>query len=500
MANPDRLTLELYRRSPDAFRADTIVDTNINRARLGDVMTPVQEQDFTARNATMLWLAGVPLFQKGKQPTERQRPQVRRFYSQRSRGYSKTSDIALDLLWLLIFSNYRLDGQIAAEDFDQAALTLKQAAKIVDANPWMGNFLEIQKKAILNPATKGQFICHTSDVASSFGQTPDVVFADEWSHWSDEEWWSSIYSSFGKKNKMIIVGCNACKTDSWQIELREGFIKDPLWYTSIPKGPAPWFSAEDLNSQRLAIPYLEYLRLWENVDSASSGKFIEKRFVEQCRDETLHRHESGTEHVPTYVVSIDYAERNDRTVVTVGHLYAGVFIIDRMDVIDPLTRENTTILVSEVLGLLDEIDREFGQHSELIFVFDKHQMAHAIQVLRAAGKTVEEFEFKSGIGNHQCSVLLQQYLMEGKVKWYPGCGEIYDQNGDVWTPRGVDDNLETELDSLLVKGNASRWRFDHTKSGHDDRAFTVAAALKYINDRLLAEAEQDYFESEGWDV
>jgi hypothetical protein len=148
MANPDRLTLELYRRSPDAFRADTIVDTNINRARLGDVMTPIQEQDFTARNATMLWLAGVPLFQKGKQPTERQRPQVRRFYSQRSRGYSKTSDIALDLLWLLIFSNYRLDGQIAAEDFDQAALTLKQAAKIVDANPWMGNFLEIQKKAV----------------------------------------------------------------------------------------------------------------------------------------------------------------------------------------------------------------------------------------------------------------------------------------------------------------------------------------------------------------
>lgn len=492
---PDRLTLELYRRSPDAFRADTIVDTNLSRAKLGEIMTPVQAQDFAARNDCMLWVAQIPKVIRGK-PIDRERPQIRRFYSQRSRGYSKTSDIALDLLWLLIFANFRIDGQIAAEDFDQAALTLKQAAKIIDANPWMEKFIDVQKKSLVNRTTKGQFICHTSDVASSFGQTPDVVFADEWSHWSDENWWSSIYSSFGKKNKMMIVGCNACKTDSWQIDLREAFKKDPLWYVSIPKGPAPWFTAEDLNSQRLSIPYLEYLRLWENVDSASSSKFIDRAYIEKCRDTSLERQECGSEHIPTYIVGIDYAERTDRTVVTVGHLYAGTFIVDRMDVIDPVQRDNSTILVSEVLTLLDTIDRKFGINSELVFVFDKHQMAHAIQVLRAAGRNVVEFEFKSGIGNHQCSVLLQQYLLEGKVKWYPGCGEMYDENGDVWMPRGVPDNLETELDSLLVRGTPTRWRFDHTRNGYDDRSFTIAASLKYINDRLMEEADYDLVETD----
>ena len=79
----------------------------------------------------------------------------------------------------------------------------------------------------------------------------------------------------------------------------------------------------------------------------------------------------------------------DRTVVTVSHLYDGTLIIDRMDVIDPRQR-NGVILVSEVLEMLDRIDLDFGINSEVFYVFDRHQMAHCYQILKSAGKNVEE--------------------------------------------------------------------------------------------------------------
>jgi ABC-type dipeptide/oligopeptide/nickel transport system ATPase subunit len=104
-----------------------------------------------------------------------------------------------------------------------------QAGKIVDANPWLANYIDIQKKAVVSKISGGQFRCIASDVSSSLGLSPDVVIADEWSAWTDSSWWDSIFSSYQKKRKMIIVGCNALATGSWQIEKRELFKNEPSW-------------------------------------------------------------------------------------------------------------------------------------------------------------------------------------------------------------------------------------------------------------------------------
>lgn len=495
---PTKLELELYRRQPMKFRESILVPVNNKLTPFKDIMSPVQKQDFEARDEAMLWTARVPKFNKIGKPVERAAPSVRQFYTQRSRGYSKTSDIALDLIWLLIFCQHKIDGMMVAEDMDQARLMLIQAAKIVDNNPWLADYVDIQKKAIVNKKTGGAFNAWTSDVGSAWGATPDVVICDEFSHWTSKEWWDVTYSSFGKQGSLIVVGSNACKTGSWQIDLRETFKKDLAWYCSIPLGAAPWVSQQTLASQKSAIGYLEYLRVLLNEDSATGNTFIGKSFLEQCVDPDLERQEMGSDHVPTYFVTVDYAERTDRTVLTVGHLYDGTVIIDRMDVIDPLQRPTTTILVSEVIERLDQIDVLFGRHSNIVFVFDKYQMAHVIQCLKAAGKTVVEFEFKGGVGNHQASVLLQQYLMEKQIRWYPGCGEMYDEDGDVWQPQGVPDDLSTELEALIIKdvGGGKRWRFDHVRNKHDDRAFTLAAKIKVIHDLLLEDAEGDYYETE----
>jgi len=479
-----------------AFREIILVDAGNKLTPLGKVMSDVQRADFAARDECLLWVAQIPK-KVGSKFVDRPEPPIKKFYTQRSRGYSKTSDIALDMIWLLLFTNYKLDGIVVAEDLEQAQLVVMQAGKIVDANPWLGNFIDIQKKAVVSKANGGQFRCIASDVSSSLGLSPDVVIADEWSAWSDSSWWDSIFSSYQKKRKMIIVGCNALATGSWQIEKRELFKNEPSWYCSIPHGHAPWFTEADMHDQRVGIDYAEFQRLWMNVDADVGNIFIEEAQVTACRDPDLERQEVGSEFVPVYVVTVDYAERIDRTVITVAHLYDGVVIIDRMDVIDPRQR-NGVILVSEVLEMLDKIDLDFGINSEVFYVFDRHQMAHCCQILKTAGKNVEEFEFRSGIGNHQASILLQQYLMEQRVKWYPGCGEMYDESGDIWCPQDVRDDLETELVALVIKQSpgTKRWRFDHPKGGHDDRSFTIAASIKFFHDKLMEQTEQDLYESE----
>jgi hypothetical protein len=479
-----------------AFRECILVDAGNKLQPLGKVMSGVQREDFAARDECLLWTAQIPKRANGK-VIDREKPKIRKFYTQRSRGYSKTSDIALDVIWLLMFCNYKIDGLIVAEDLEQAQLVIGQAGKIVDANPWLMQFIDVQKKALVSKVTKGLFKCLSSDLGSSLGLSPDVVIADEWSAWSDSKWWDSIFSSSGKKDKMLIVGCNALATGSWQIAKRELFKNEPDWYCSIPYGYAPWFTEETIHAQRVGIDYAEFQRLWMNVDSDVGSVFIEEHQVAACRNELLQREDNGSDHIPFYVVAVDYAERIDRTVITVSHLYDGVVVVDRMDVIDPRLRDGV-VLVSEVLELLDSIDIQFGLQSEVAYVFDKHQMAHCCQILKSAGKYVEEFEFRSGIGNHQASILLQQYLMEQKVSWYPGCGEMYDADGNIWMPQDMPDNLETELCDLIIKDipGSKRWRFDHPRGGHDDRAFTIAATIKFFHDRLMEEAESDTYESE----
>lgn len=494
----EKLRLEMCRRDPMFFRESILVDAGNKLVPLGKVMSQVQRDDFKARDECMLWAAKIPKHMPRGKAVDRERPAIRKFYSQRSRGYSKTSDIALDLIWMLIFATYKMDGLIVAEDLEQAQLVLTQASKILDVNPWLLAYVEVQKKALISKTNGSVFKCLSSDIGSSYGLTPDLVVADEWSAWSSSTWWDSIFSSFAKKDKMLIVGCNALATGSWQIEKREAFKKEPDWYCSIPVGYAPWYNEDTIQSQRVGIDYAEFQRLWMNIDSDVGNIFIDKEYVEACRDSVLERQEVGSEHIPTYIVAVDYAERIDRTVISVSHLYGGTVIVDRMDVIDPQQRGGT-ILVGEVIEHLDQIDRDFGTNSELVFVFDRHQMAHCCQILKAAGRTVEEFEFRSGIGNHQASVLLQQYLLENKVRWYSGCGEMYDADGNLWMPRGVRDDLETELLSLVITASAQtkRWRFDHPRGGHDDRSFALAATIHYIHKRLMEDAEDDIYESEA---
>ena len=62
---------------------------------------------------------------------------VCRAWIERPRGHAKTSDMAMQIAWILRFANRPLNGIVAAADQDQAALIRDAFARLVYLNAWM---------------------------------------------------------------------------------------------------------------------------------------------------------------------------------------------------------------------------------------------------------------------------------------------------------------------------------------------------------------------------
>ncbi|HVJ85014.1 MAG TPA: hypothetical protein VM452_05170 [Caulifigura sp.] len=99
---------------PDAFRNLLLLHGTENRT-LAQALLPWQRADFEALDPAWRMLAtgsnggGV----------------IRRAWLERPRGHSKTTDIAVQLLWILLASRRPVNGLVAAADFEQAQLVLR---------------------------------------------------------------------------------------------------------------------------------------------------------------------------------------------------------------------------------------------------------------------------------------------------------------------------------------------------------------------------------------
>jgi phage terminase large subunit-like protein len=176
--------LKRLQADPAAFRRSLLIDAGAEPVRFGDVMEPYQQADFAALDPAWRRLAG-----QSADVTHT------RGWLERPRGHSKTTDIAVMVCWVLFAAPRKLTGVIAAGDRDQANLLRDAIEKLVRLNPWLAKFLQVQKQFIINPHTGGSLEIISSDVASSYGLTPDFVICDEISHWPKPDLWHSLISS-----------------------------------------------------------------------------------------------------------------------------------------------------------------------------------------------------------------------------------------------------------------------------------------------------------------
>lgn len=269
-----------YASNPAAFRDDLLVDVSGSVRRFGDVMDPWQRSDFAALDP------GLQLCNGRSTNTD-----VRtRAWLERARGHSKTTDIAALCTWSLAFATRPIKGYAFAADRDQAGL-LKQAMEtLCRLNPWLGDILTVQNNQVVNqasghPGEGGALQVYTSDVASSWGILPDLIVADETTHWTgDGSLWHSILSSAAKRTNCFLVSIsNAGFCDSWQWGVREAARTDDTWIFSRLDGPvASWMSEKRLAEQRKMLPPVAFARLWLNQWSTGGGDALTSADINAC--------------------------------------------------------------------------------------------------------------------------------------------------------------------------------------------------------------------------
>ena len=415
-----------------------------------------QRDDFQALDSAWRRLAG-----------HTQTANCQRAYLERPRGHSKTSDLAMQLAWILLFGPPGLVGIAAAADKEQASLLLEALARLARWNTRIFSPLQFLKDAVVNQKTKSRLNVITSDVGSSWGALPDFVICDELCHWTQPDLWYSLLSSAAKKPScVLVVLTNAGIGRDWQWKVRETARESPNWYFSTLDGPqAPWIRDDWLEEQRQMLPRPVFERLWLNRWQHSDGEFITLAEAEACRDPSLVEQSHGRPY-QDYVAAIDYAEKHDLTVGVLIHREGENLIVDRMDVRRPTPDCPTP--VQWVEDWMNFVAREFPQ---VTFVIDEYQLVGTIQRYEYM-HDLRRFEFAGGRGNHALAIALRRMILQRQIRWSPGCGQISDSDRR--------DDLETELASLLLKQRpGGLCRITHHEDGihHDDRSFTLGAAI-----------------------
>lgn len=259
-----------FANDPAAFRDSLTVDVSGVARKFGDVQDDWQRADFVANDPALMRCVG-------RSDTEA----IMWSYLERARGHSKTTDIAVMCVWALAFATRPIRGYAFAADKDQSRLLKDAIATIIRLNPWLSEILDINAHSISNganghPAEGAELIIAASDVGSSYGILPDLIVADELTHWEEgaEGLWESIISSAEKrKNCMLMVISNAGFLETWQWQAREKARTAPEdWIFSRLDGvKASWYDAKAFERQRRNMPPIAFARLWENQWSTGGG-------------------------------------------------------------------------------------------------------------------------------------------------------------------------------------------------------------------------------------
>ena len=343
-------------------------------ATLGRLAEPFQAAAFAAIDPAWTQLMGLPA------PVDRAHANVpaalrvagssvrRRFWIERPRGHSKTTDTAAMLLWVLAYSRRMLRGVAAAADRDQARLVLDQIAYLLSLNPWLRRRVSVNRDRAIARRSGSRLEIVSSDAASSYGTIADFIVCDELCHWEQPGLWHSLYTAAAKQpHTVLAVLTNAGSGRDWRWTARETARLSPAWFFSTLDGPqASWIDAAFLDEQRRSLPESVFNRLWLNQWQDRAGGFLRPDEVRRCRDASLTMQETG-QPGRTYLAAIDYAEKHDRTAAIVCHLQPATVehprvrvVVDRLDVVSPQPDEPThprfwysvlTVLVLAFAGL-----------------------------------------------------------------------------------------------------------------------------------------------------
>jgi hypothetical protein len=215
-------------------------------------MANFQRRDFAAMDSALMALSAGT------------KPEPSRFWWERTKGASKDTDAAVQILWLLTFSNRPLAIQVGAADQDQADEVRKVCKGILRLNSWLSNAIDIQGTSIINHSTDSTCDILSADVAGSHGARPDVLVINELSHISKREFAENLADNASKVPHGIVLVCtNAGFIGSWQEQWRKTAMNSPRWHFSAFQDTAPWLDAAEIAEARRRNSLNRFLRLFK---------------------------------------------------------------------------------------------------------------------------------------------------------------------------------------------------------------------------------------------
>jgi hypothetical protein len=437
--------------TPAMFRQAISIETDGGPKPLADVLDDWQAKDFKALDSALEVVAG----RRSITPTT-----ITRAFVERPRGHSKSSDLATMIVYALASATRPAVIVIAAADADQAKLIRHAAERIIRANPWLADLVEVQRDRITGQAgAVAHFI--PADVGSSYGWTPDAIIADEVVHWgpAGERLWHSLLSSAAKRpGCVVIVASNAgsLAANGWQWQLREAARQSDDWYFCSLDGPqASWLSAKALAEQRRLLPDAVYLRLWENRWVEGGGDAIPPSDLKAAI--ALADQPSPGERIAASFMGVDLGIAHDASAFVIVRREQSGERVELCDVRRWLPEPGRRVSLEAVETAIIEACERWGVQSISI---DPWQAVSMAERLRSRGIVVNEVQ-QTGPNLQRMADAIVTGFADGQIALYR------------------DDALLADLRSLTVVERGAGWRLSapRTKHGHADTATALALAL-----------------------
>jgi hypothetical protein len=350
-------------------------------------------------------------------------------------------------------------GIAAASDRDQAALLRSFIATLARVNPWIGSILDIQTRRVVNPKTGAALDILSSDVATSFGQLPDFIIADEITHWPEgkaEQLWHSILSAAAKRaNCFLAVICNAGFTESFAWTVREKLKFDPGWHFSrLDRPTASWITEARLDEQRRLLPVTVFDRLWGNVWASGLGDALQEADILAALTETEPM--TGSEYGWVFFGGLDLSVSRDAgACVIVGRNAVGRLRLATVRAWTPPRggKVDLPLIRDSVLGLSK-------QFPGLTVGYDQYQAELTRADVERLGVSMIPVSFAGKIAQEMASELLEAFASRRIGLYHDGA-------------------LVDDLRRLRIKESVAGWRLDppRTAAGHGDRGIAFAMAL-----------------------
>lgn len=422
------------------------------------------------------WLDAAYPFQREDALAVLEGPEPYNFLT-RSRGSSKTGDLAAVALSVLLTAEERLRCYWLAAASDQAALAIDCIGGYVARTDALAGRVDVQSRRVVIPETGSMLEVLPADVPGAWGLTPHFLFTDELANWSDspaaKRLWEAASSAVAKRpDARMVVLTTASSPDHFSFKVLEHARRSPLWRTSEREGPAPWMAEDRLEEQRQRLPEAIFAQLFLNQWTTAAGAFLDPAMVAAAfmlDGPTLERTGSGG-----YLAGLDLGVRHDRTVLAIGHRAGDQVVLDHMQ-----TWKGSRLRPVN-FGEIEQAIVQAHRRFRFLLRLDPWQGLDLAQRLRGQGVRVEEYTFTTASKQRLAATLLS--LVNG------GNLALYEAEG-----------LRDELLGLrLVQNPAGGWAFDHKSGGHDDRAVSLALmAVAALEGTQQGAAFMEYYRGEA---